>query len=220
MTDLAGALVLIVGSTGDLGSRIFARVAANGGTPIAASRTPQGDGIAIDLRDPASIHAAVTAVKDKHGRLDGLVIAAGVVAFGAADTVTDATLSELFDVNALGPIRLIRQVTPLLAESTNSPFIVTLSGIVAEAPTAGIASYSAAKSALSAFTKAATRELRRSGIRIIDARPGHTETGLSGRAIEGTAPAFGAGLSPDAVADRIVRAIVDDEKDLPSSAFA
>ena len=219
MSELSGAVVWVVGSTGDLGSRIAEGARASGATVIESSRTT-ADAIAIDLRNPESISDAVVAVRAQYGRLDGLVIAAGVVAFGTADTVTDVTLAELFDVNALGPIRLIREATPLLAESASSPFIVTLSGIVAESPTAGIASYSAAKSALSAFTKAASRELRRSGIRILDARPGHTETGLSQRAIEGTAPAFGAGLSPDAVATRILRAITDDEKDLPSSAFA
>jgi len=39
------------------------------------------------------------------------------------------------------------------------------------------------------------------------------------RAIEGTAPAFPTGLDPDAVAQRIVTAIADGEKDLPSTAF-
>jgi hypothetical protein len=35
----------------------------------------------------------------------------------------------------------------------------------------------------------------------------------------GEAPNFGAGLTTDAVAARIVAAIVNDEKDLPSAAF-
>jgi hypothetical protein len=37
--------------------------------------------------------------------------------------------------------------------------------------------------------------------------------------VAGTAPAFGSALDPDDVAARIVRAIVDGEKDLPSTAF-
>lgn len=223
MSELSGAVVFVVGASGDLGSRLSEQLAEAGATVIRGSRSPQPGGVAIDLRDPASIASALAEVVLRHGRLDGVVIAAGVVAFGAADAVRNDTLQELFEVNATGPMQLIRDATPLLAASAqhgHAPFIVTLSGVVAESPTAGIAAYSAAKSALSAFTKAAARELRRSGIRIIDARPGHTETGLSQRAIQGTPPAFGVGLSPDAVAERIVRAIRDDEKDLPSSEFA
>ncbi len=97
----------------------------------------------------------------------GGLMAAGVVAFGPSDAVADATLQELFEVNALGPIRLIRGVTPLLAQSATagrSPFIVTISGIVSESPTAGLAAYSASKSAIAAFTTAVTRELRRAAL--------------------------------------------------------
>ena len=85
---------------------------------------------------------------------------------------------------------------------------------------AGLSSYSASKTALHGFATAATREFRRAGIRWIDARPGHTETGLAGRAIFGVAPAFGAGLKTEDVVARIVKAINDDEKDLPSGSFA
>jgi cyclic-di-GMP-binding biofilm dispersal mediator protein len=42
---------------------------------------------------------------------------------------------------------------------------------------------------------------------------------LATRAIAGQAPAFPTGLTPESVAQRIVNAIVQDEKDLPSSAF-
>ena len=66
----------------------------------------------------------------------------------------------------------------------------------------------------------AAREVRRSGIRVIDARPGHTETELSRHPIAGETPKFPTGLEPAAVAQRIVEAIAGDEKDLPSTAFS
>ena len=144
------------------------------------------------------------------------------MAFGPASEVSDETIRQLFETNTLGPMRLIREAAPHLAASATAgrkPFIVTLSGIVAESPTAGLAAYSASKAALAAFMQASSREFRRSGIRVLDSRQGHTETGLATRAIAGTAPAFPAGLDPAAVAGRIVRGILDDEKDLPSSAF-
>ncbi len=218
VSDLNGAIILVLGASGGLGSRFSTALAAAGATVLEASRST-----GYDLRDVAMPSRTFAAIHAEHGRLDGVVIAAGVVAFGTADTVTDAALNELFDVNALGPIRIIREATPLLAESSRAgghPFIVTLSGIVSEVPTAGLAAYSASKSALAAFTVAASRELRRSGIRILDARPGHTETSLSRHPIAGTPPAFGPGLDPDFVVARIVKALSDDERDLPSTAFA
>lgn len=217
MSELDGAVILVLGASGGLGSRIASRLTAAGSTVMGADRSS-----GYDLRDSSMPSRIVGEIEQAHGQLDGVIIAAGVVAFGTADALTDAALTELFDVNALGPIRLIREATPLLGASARagrSPFIVTLSGIVSESPTAGLAAYSASKSAIAAFTVAATRELRRSGIRIVDARPGHVETSLSQHPIAGAAPVFPPGLDPDFVSDRIVRSIIDGERDLPSTAF-
>jgi cyclic-di-GMP-binding biofilm dispersal mediator protein len=82
-----------------------------------------------------------------------------------------------------------------------------------------MAAYGAGKAGLKAFMMAGQRELRRAGIRLVDARPPHTETGLASRAIAGMAPTMPQGLSPEAVAGRIVGAIVADEKDVPADAF-
>ncbi|WP_309619310.1 SDR family NAD(P)-dependent oxidoreductase [Salinibacterium sp.] len=221
MADLSGSVVLVVGATGGLGSLLSQQLEAAGAIVLRSGRTTAT--LAADLRDDSAAATLIEAAAAVHGRLDGLVIAAGVVAFGPASEVSDATLRELFDVNTLAPVRLVRAATPHLAaaaQSGGAPFVVTLSGVVAESPTAGLAAYSASKAALAAFTQAASRELRRASIRIIDARPGHTETALSTHPLEGTAPAFPAGLAPEAVAARIVRAIIDGEKDLPSGAFS
>jgi cyclic-di-GMP-binding biofilm dispersal mediator protein len=72
-------------------------------------------------------------------------------------------------------------------------------------------------------------EVRRPLVRVIDARPGHTETGLAGRAVFGQAPAMPTGMTPGHVADVIVAAITGDASgpgttaagvtDIPSTAF-
>jgi len=64
------------------------------------------------------------------------------------------------------------------------------------------------------------REARRKGVRVIDARPPHTETGLAGRAIAGTAPKMGEGLEPGVVARVICDGIESGATDLGSDAFA
>ena len=79
--------------------------------------------------------------------------------------------------------------------------------------------YGASKAAVRSFDEALAREARKAGVRVIDARPPHTETGLASRAVAGTAPKFPVGLDPTAVARRIVQAIADGETDLPSTAF-
>ena len=98
--------------------------------------------------------------------------------------------------------------------------IVNISGVIAEQNLPGMVAYGASKAAVRAFDEGLAREARRKGVRVIDARPPHTETGLSSRAIAGDPPKFPVGLDPTKVAQRIVRAIADGETDLPSTAFA
>ena len=223
MTSLAGAVVLVVGATGGLGSRIARDLEAAGATVIRSGRLAAGSDVVLgDLRTRGAAASIVDQAVARHGRLDGLVIAAGVVAFGPVTELPDGALKDLFEVNVMGPIQLVRASIPHLTasgEQGREPFIVTLTGIVAETPTANLAAYSASKTGLRAFIVAAARELRRASIRVLDARPGHTETSLSRHPVAGTAPPFPPGLDPDAVSARIVRAIVDNERDLPSTEF-
>lgn len=217
MTNLEGAVVLVVGATGGLGSRIADQLESHAAI-VARSSKSAGH----DLRAPSVIREVLDATIAQHGRLDGLVVASGVVAFGAVSELEPATVEELFAVNTTSAIQLIAQSQAHLvasAQEGREPFVVTLSGVVAEAPVAGLAAYSASKAGLAAFVVAAAREYRRAGIRILDARPGHTGTALSEHPIAGSAPRFGAALDPDLVAARIITAIVDGEKDLPSTAF-
>jgi short-subunit dehydrogenase len=230
MSNLSGASVLIVGASGGLGRPLAAGLAARGASLTLAGRDAgrlqalgvPGAIVAADVTAPGGASAMVQAALQANQRLDGVIYAAGAVAFGTVGEVTDELADALWAVNTRGWMSTLREANAALAQSASegrSPFVVTLSGVVAEAPTAGLAAYSAVKSALHAFGVAAGRELRRSGIRLIDARPGHTETELSKHPLAGVAPAFPQGLSPEAVAGRIIQAIEDDEKDLPSSAF-
>lgn len=231
MTTLQDRSVLVVGATGGLGAPISRMLATEGALLTLHGRDAgrlEALGVPAtlvtgDLRDPQTATHAVAAAVAAHGRLDGVIIASGVVAFGPAGELPDDVLLDLFLINALGPIRVLRAALPHLVASGaegRSPVVVSLSAVVAEQPTAGMAAYSASKAALTAYDAAAGRELRRAGIRLIDARPPHTETGLADRPIAGAAPRLPQGLAPDAVAARVLAAILDDEKDLSSSAFA
>ena len=171
---------------------------------IVAGRSGTVD-VAIDLTDADAGAALVEYALAAHGRLDGVVIAAGLVAFGDLDSTDDTVIEELMLTNALGPLWLAKRVLPALRES--SGFLANLSGVVAATPVPGMAAYSASKAAAAAGFQALGRELRRAGVLVCDAQPPHTETGLATRPIAGTGPRFAPGLDPRAVAERIVTGI-------------
>lgn len=206
---------MVVGATGGLGAPISDELRARGAVVLGAGRS--GPDIALDIRDSHAGDALVRGALGMQGRLDGVVVASGVVAFGDLVATSDVTVEELFLVNALGPLWLARSVLPTLMESRG--FFGAVTGVVAEQSFPGMVPYCASKAALSHGLGGLRREVRRHGVVVCDFRPPHTETGLAGRAIEGMAPAFKAGLSPAAVARRIVDGIAADEGDVPSSTF-
>lgn len=220
--ELRDAGVLVTGAGGGLGRPLVEGLLAAGARVVVSGRTaPAIDGthgVVADLRLPGEPERLVEEAVAHLGRLDGLVHAAGVVAFGKGVEADDDLLDELFLADAIGPIRLLRAAVPHLREG-NDAFAAVVTAVVAEKPQAGMAPYSAAKAALSAFVTALARE-ERSRVRVLDVRPPHTETGLATRPVAGSAPKLPQGLDPRAVADRILRGITEGERELPSGAFA
>lgn len=207
--------VLVTGATGAFGGAI-ARELASRGARLAlhgrdaerlaalASELRAEAATAADLTGAGEPERVVAASADALGGLDAAVCAVGVVAFGPSREVDDATLETLLRVNLLVPARLTRAVA---AHMERGAVIVNVSAIVAEMPTAGMAAYSASKAALTAFDRAAGRELRREGIRVVDVRPPHLDTGLETRPIAGEAPRLAAGQDAEGWARRVVDAI-------------
>lgn len=227
MTSLTDSNVLVIGATGGIGLSLCAALRSAGATVIGTTHVPERlAGLAattsashlLDLADRDSIAAFVDDIESGGQSFGGVIVAAGVVGFGTAVEAPADGFDRMMAINATGPIHVLSALAPLVGKSGDG-FIVTLSGMIAETPMAGLSAYSASKSALHAFSIAAGREFRKFGVRWIDARPGHTDSGLSSRALFGDAPNFGAGLTTDAVAARVIAAILNDERDLPSSAF-
>ena len=229
MADLRNHTILVVGASGALGNEFARQLTAQGASVIGTSSSAESASritaevaskFVVNLEDQHSISAFVNQLTDAGVTLDGVILASGLVAFGPISETPAEVTRRLMTVNFLGQAQLVKDLQVLLeASSSEQPFVVSISGVIAETPMAGLAAYSASKTALLGYAQAAARELRRARIRWIDARPGHTETGLAGRAIFGVAPAFGKGHTAEQVVSRIIEAIVNDEKDLPSTSF-
>ncbi len=222
--SLSGRSALITGATGGLGSAVASRLADQGVALTLVARSAErlealdisGQLVARDLREPDACSEVVATAVGHGGGLDIVVNAVGVVAFGPVDELSLDAMEELFMTNTFVPVMLAKAALPRMTEGG---VLVNISGVIAEQNLPGMAAYGASKAAVRSFDEALAREARRRKIRVIDARPGHTETGLADRAIEGKAPKFPSGLRPDHVAEVIVSAIADGTKDLPSSAF-
>ena len=224
--DLKERAVVVAGASGALGERISRLLHDKGARLVLAGRDEKrleklalelgaAETVLFDIRSPRSAAAPLEAAVDTYGRVDGLVNATGVVAFGSIGSHPEEVIDDVISTDLLGPMHMMAAAS----RHMESGFIVNITGIVAEEPYPGMSVYVAAKAGLSSATRALAKELRRSGILVVDARPGHTETGLAERSIFGDAPRFPQGLQPDHVAQVIVEGIESESREIPSSRF-
>lgn len=223
------AKILVLGGSGVLGGELVRQLRAAGYEVLAtatsvesAARIPNEASLRLllDLRSPESIEILANYLNDSLDNLTGIVNAAGVAAFG--ELANSDTVEQVFEINAIGPIEFAQKMLPLLRKSSNvenKTFFAAITGVVAEQPMPGMALYSASKSALSGYLRAMAKQERKNGVRFIDLRPGHTETGLANRPVQGEAPTMPTGMTPESVASKIVAAIQSEESELAASAF-
>ena len=212
--DLSGARTLVAGATGVLGGALARALHGEGAQLALAGRddarlaaladelggVPSFPFDALDLDRCAAV---VGEAADALGGLDLLVVAIGVAAFGRGDGEDDSVTEHLLAVNTMAPMALVRAALPRIG---NGGAVAVLSAILADYPTAGMATYSASKAATSAWLTALRSEQRKRGVAVFDVRPPHIETGLAGRAIAGTAPP---GMKEGTTVDGLVALVLD-----------
>ena len=219
---LDAARILVVGATGVLGGAVAARLSTAGARLAVAGRNPgqlrrvtetlgAPCSFVLDLVDVEQCAAVVQQAAAQLGGLDGLLVASGVAAFGQARADDDAVVEELFAVNTLGPMSLVRAALPLLPPGG---CVAVITAVLADVPTAGMAAYSASKAATSAYLTAVRREVRRDKITVLDIRPPHLDTGLADRALAGQAPRMPAGGDVEELAGLVVRGMADGSSEL------
>jgi NAD(P)-dependent dehydrogenase (short-subunit alcohol dehydrogenase family) len=206
--NLTGSVALVTGANRGLGARLVAelldagaaKVYATARTPGAvAAADPRVHTLALDVTDLASVTAAAAAAPD----VTVLVNNAGVLAFGSAlDGDLDSFERDL-RTNYLGSLRVTRAFVPALERNAPAAVVNVLT-VIALAPVASMAGYSASKAAAHSMTQALRAEVRDRGITVLGAYPGGIDTDmLAGVEIEKAAP--------EVVAQRIVAGLAAGE---------
>jgi gluconate 5-dehydrogenase len=168
--DLTGDVALVVGAApGGLGERAAQALADHGATVVRADLTGD-DLLHVDITDEASVKALVATVLERHGRIDVLVNAAGVMLRKAYDETTVAEFEHVVRVNLTGSWLLAREVAPVMRDTGR---IVALSTVYAErvGPIPESAYY-ASKAGVANVTRALAAELGPRGITVNCLAPG------------------------------------------------
>lgn len=194
---LAGKRALMIGAATGIGRACVEDFARNGAriviadlnesgaaeaAALARSAGAQAENLGCDVRDEASVRAAVGAAEAAMGGIDTLVIFAGLMRTGNVETVESETFDAIFNVNARGTFYAAKHGAPALKRAGGGSLITTAS-LAGLRGAAGMTVYAAAKGAVIAFTVALAQELAPFRIRVNSVLPGWIDTPFNDPAI-------------------------------------
>lgn len=192
--NLKDKVVIVTGAAGCLGQVIADELEAQGCAVIAWDRDaaaldalsgqqPQRLCSACDLTDEAQVAQALAVAVQRHGRVDGLVNNAGLIASrllfsvmgGAERRHPLADWRRVLDANLTSTFVATSHVVEHMAMTRSKGAIVNISSIAAQG-NAGQSAYAAAKAGVEALTVTWAKELGALGIRVVAVAPGFVDT--------------------------------------------
>ena len=152
LAGLNNKIVLVSGGAGAIGAAIAAAIKRAGGTAIASDLAGRpGVDISLDVTVEADWRRVMAEIQQKHGRLDGLVNAAGIAAVGNIEKTDFVTWKRVLGVNLDGAFLGCKYAFPLLSKQGGS--IVNLSSVLGLVGGPNLTAYNASKGGVSLLTK-------------------------------------------------------------------
>lgn len=205
MHDYRNTTALITGASKGLGAAFARELASRGAHLILVARSEAAlhhlagqlrsehavrvDVIAADLSDRRSPHTVVDAVDELGREVDLLVNNAGLGSVGPFLARPLEPNLQSVDVNVTALIGLVHLLGPAMLDRGRGG-IVNVASTAAFQPMPYQASYAATKAFVLSFTEALAEEVRGTGVRVMAAHPGATDTGFFDRTTASMDPRF------------------------------
>ena len=213
---LEGRVAVVTGGANGIGRACCVRFAEEGADVVVADLLEADETVALvkergrealfcklDAASETDNRSMAQATKERFGRIDVLVTAAGIshANYRSGDLDRDrqmvadaisrvgqpgtgitsldpAEWQKVLDVNLTGTMFAIRAVAPTMLEQ-GSGSIVTIASIAAKRPEAGPLAYSVSKAAVWMLTKSLSRDLAPGGVRVNAIGPGYIDTNMT-----------------------------------------
>jgi meso-butanediol dehydrogenase/(S,S)-butanediol dehydrogenase/diacetyl reductase len=183
-----GSVAIVTGAASGIGRACVERMLERGGRVIAVDLDKDKlgwasarDGVVCiggDVSDEATNAAMVDAALRAFGRLDVVVLNAGLPAQGTLDGLSLEVFERVLDVNLRGCVLGLRAVLPALRKAGGGSVVMTasVSGLGGDP---GLWAYNTAKGAVVNFVRSASLELAGERIRVNCVCPGPIRTGMT-----------------------------------------
>ena len=186
---LAGLVFAVSGGSRGIGYAVAASLVGEGASVVLGARHPQrlaaaaeelglaqARGVVVDLAEPSSADALVTACLEEYGRCDGALISVGGSSPGLPSSTTDDEWRSAFEATFLGPVRLARAAAAASGATGSICLVLSTS---AKVPITGLAASNALRPGLAGFVKDLADELGPRGTRVTALLPGGINTDRS-----------------------------------------
>ena len=169
-----------------MGAATVRRLAAAGGRVVIVDRNDElartvareigaGEPMIGDVAESAFCDAAVAEAVRRHGQLDIVVNAAGVIVRASGEATTDDQWARIMGVNVSGTFFMCRAALRVM-KAQGRGAIVNFGSIWGDLGSAGVAAYCASKGAVHNLTRALAMDHAADGIRVNAVCPGEVNT--------------------------------------------
>jgi 3-oxoacyl-[acyl-carrier protein] reductase len=216
--DLSSTVVAITGASSGIGAAT-ARLLVEAGARVAIQARREerlaqlvdelgSDHVVAvpgDVRDPAQARALVEGAVEKFGRLDSIVVNAGMGAYGGILDATDDELTTMLRTNIDSSVWAVRAAVQQFRHVGEGGDIVIISSVAGLRGGGNEAVYAATKFAQVGLAGSLDREVRTEGIRVSTLCPAgvHTEFAIGQGRTEGD-PALDDFLQPEDLGAAVV----------------
>lgn len=186
-------VIIVTGATSGIGRATARELLSRDACVVAVGRdsarlaelqrgTPEGRllPVSVDLATDGGPAAVVEATLARHGRIDGLVNAAGIIVSGSAVDTTIEAFDAVMNLNVRALWALTRACIPHLVAAAPSA-VVNVSSVAGIRPYVNLAPYCVSKAAVDHLTRCLAIELAPSRVRVNAVNPGVVVTELHRR---------------------------------------
>jgi 2-deoxy-D-gluconate 3-dehydrogenase len=196
MFDLGGKVAIVTGGNGGIGLGMARGLASHGATIVVAARNPEkiaaavrelqalgaaASGVAVDVRDEASVNAMVADAVARHGRLDVLVNNAGINVRKPPHELSLAEWREVLETNLTSAFLASHAAYPHMKKGGGGK-IVNIGSMMSIFGAPFVPAYAASKGGIVQFSKVCANAWAKDNIQVNAVLPGWIDTGLTQRA--------------------------------------
>lgn len=187
MARMAGKIALVVGGAKGIGLASARALAQEGASVVLTGRRPEevaaaaesigsaALGLVADAASQTDLEQVVKQVHDRYGRIDALLLNAGLSEPATIADETAAHFDRHFNVNVRAALFGIQAALPVLNEGAAVALVGSIADTMGVTP---FSTYAATKAALRSYARSWAAELAPRHIRVNVVAPGPTDTDM------------------------------------------